>query len=337
VRYVAARATRPVAVARGSLTFLVAADGRRYHWSVRRLGSQRTLARGSSRSRTLSVPVRTRRAGIAVLTVRVGAHRHATPFGVQARRRARVLVVLPETTWQARNPVEGNGDGYPDRLPPDKRASVLRPYAGDGLPPGFAGDTSSLLRFLDESEVRYDITTDLLLTRTRGSSLERYRGVLFAGAPRFSTAAVERALRTYVESGGRLAGRGRGGFAWTVSARRAALLAPRRNRRAALFGERLRAEPEAVPTAVLVDRIGFFREAPGPLPPFGPLEESLRLPRGATLLSSAGTGADRSAIVVYRRERGIVARIGIDGFGRALRTSPAAERIMRRLWVLLSR
>ena len=32
---------------------------------------------------------------------------------------------------------------------------------------------------------------------------------------------------------------------------------------------------------------------------------------------------------MYRRDRGVVARIGIDGFGRALRTSPAAERIMR--------
>jgi hypothetical protein len=33
----------------------------------------------------------------------------------------------------------------------------------------------------------------------------------------------------------------------------------------------------------------------------------------------------------------VVARVGVDGFGRALRNSPAAARIMRRLWALLSR
>jgi hypothetical protein len=71
--------------------------------------------------------------------------------------------------------------------------------------------------------------------------------------------------------------------------------------------------------------------------PFGPLEESLGLPRGARVLAAAGTGALRPALVVYRRDGGVVARVGIDGFGRALDTSPAAARIMRRLWVLLSR
>jgi hypothetical protein len=71
--------------------------------------------------------------------------------------------------------------------------------------------------------------------------------------------------------------------------------------------------------------------------PFGPLEESRGLPRGTPVLAAAGTGAERPALVIYRRGAGVVARVGIDGFGRALGTSPAAERIMRRLWVLLSR
>ena len=53
------------------------------------------------------------------------------------------------------------------------------------------------------------------------------------------------------------------------------LLRGRRTTVRALFGERLRYEREAVPVAVLSDRIGFFRGVPGSFGPFGPLEESL--------------------------------------------------------------
>jgi hypothetical protein len=115
------------------------------------------------------------------------------------------------------------------------------------------------------------------------------------------------------------------------------LLRGRRTTIRALFGERLRYERQPVPVAVLSDSIGFFRGVPGSFGPFGPLEESLRLPPGARLLASAGTGESRRALVVYRTKGGVVARVGIDGFGRALRSSPAAARIMRRLWALLSR
>jgi hypothetical protein len=99
----------------------------------------------------------------------------------------------------------------------------------------------------------------------------------------------------------------------------------------------VRLEPGPAPVAVLRDSIRFFAGVPAAFGPFGSLEESAATPPGARLLAAAGTGAERPAIVVYRQDRGIVARIGIDGFGRALRSAPAAERIMRRLWVLLSR
>jgi hypothetical protein len=178
-----------------------------------------------------------------------------------------------------------------------------------------------------------------------GSSLRRYSGILYAGAPRFSPVPVQRVLRAYVDAGGRVAWVGRGGFDWSVHLTRRdgedgagdTLLRGRRPTVRALFGERLRYERQAVPVAVLSDQISFFRGVPGSFGPFGPLEESLRLPPGARLLASAGTGEARQALVVYRQGRGVVVRVGIDGFGRAVRTSPAAARIMRRLWVLLSR
>ena len=336
VRYVDAYSAAPVVEPGRRATFTVGTDGRRYRWSVRRLGSARVLDRGTSGSPNLAVAVRLRRSGVAMLTLRVGHHRHTRPVAVQGRRHERVLVVLPEATWQARNPLETNGDGYPDRLPEDSRVSLLRPYAGSGLLPGFAGDPSAVLRFLDRERLRYDITTDVALA-TSGRPLERYSGILYAGAPRFSPFRTQRLLREYVKGGGRLAWVGRGGFDWSAEVAGRSLLRGRRTTVRALFGERLRYEREAVPVAVLSDRIGFFRGVPGSFGPFGPLEESQRLPPGARLLASAGTGESRRALVVYRMDGGVVARVGVDGFGRALRTSPAAARIMRRLWALLSR
>jgi FlgD Ig-like domain len=337
VRYVDAHATAPVDQFGQRASFVVHADGRRYRWNVRRLGGRRPLARGSSRSQRLEVPARLKRAGVAMLTVRVGRHRYTTPFAVQGRQRQRVLVVLPDATWQARNRLEVNGDGYPDLLPEDTEVPLLRPYAHDGSPPGFAGDQSGVLRFLDREQFRYELTTDVALATRDVPRLDRYRGILYAGPPRFSPIRAQQRLRGYVLGGGRLAWVGRGGFDWSIDATRRTLLRGRRTTTRALFGERLRYERQPVPVAVLSDSIGFFRGVPGSFGPFGPLEESQRLPPGTRLLASAGTGESRRALVVYRTDGGVVARIGIDGFGRALRSSPAAARIMRRLWALLSR
>ncbi len=331
------------AVRAGTRTeFTVAADGRRYRWSVRRLGARRPVARGSRRSRTLVVRAPRGRSGVALLTVRVGAHRYTTPFAVEGARNERVLVVLPAASWQARNRLEHDGDGYPDVLPAERRVSVRRPFAGDGMPPGFQTDESNLLGFLDRERLRYEITTDLLLAQPGGPRIDRYSGVLFAGAPRFAPRRVQRLLRDYLRGGGRVAWTGRHGFEWSVGVRRddrgvaSELVGATRSRRTP-FGERVRLERQAAPVAILGDSIRFFAGVPAAFGPFGPLEESVDLPRNVRVLASAGTGAERAAVVVYRQDAGIVARVGIDGFARALRTSPAAERIMRRLWVLLSR
>ena len=336
VTYVSARTH--VADAGGTARFDVSADGRRYRWHVRRLGSSRVVDRGSSRAASIVARVPSGRSGVALLSVRVGSHRYTTPFVVRGERRRRVLVVLPATTWQARNPLEVNGDGYPDVLPEDRRVSARRPFAHDGMPPGFVPDQSGVLRYLDRERLRYDLTTDLALSSgAAASALDRYTGILFAGAPRFASYGVEALLRIYLRGGGRVAWIGRRGFEWSVRTVGSRELTSPRRALAARFGERVRLEPEPVPVAVLTDSIRFFAGVPGAFGPFGPLEESLRLPRGAVLLASAGTGGARPSVVVYRRGEGVAARIGIDGFGRALGTSPDAARIMRRLWVLLSR
>ena len=105
-------------------SFVVNADGRRYRWSVRRLGGAGALARGSSRAeRSGAGPVEACRSRDAD-RARGDAPLHDPLCGAGTAAQ-RVLVVLPDATWQARNRLEGNGDGYPDLLPEDAEVSLF--------------------------------------------------------------------------------------------------------------------------------------------------------------------------------------------------------------------
>jgi hypothetical protein len=336
VRYLAAEAPqRPVRA--GALTsFRVFGAGRRYRWRLRRLGSPRTLSRGASRSGILRLHAPRGPSGVALLELRAGSHAYETPFAVRARKRQRVLIVLPAITWQGGNPVEENGDGYPDVLPLDRVVGLHRPFAGRGRPPGFA-TTAALLAYLRSAHLHYEVTTDLAIARDGEASLRRHSGVLIAGSARFAPTAFTRALASYVKGGGRLAWIGTRGFARAVDVSGRTIV---RGRAGTFLGERVRIESGPQALAVLGDRIDFFRGVNSAFGPFPRLEPSLRLPVGARLLASAGADPRRPDLVVYRFERGVVVRVGIDGFGPALAlggASSSVARIMPRLWALLSR
>ena len=336
VRYLAAvPPARPVRA--GALTSIqISAAGRRYRWRVHRLGSAHTVSRGVARSGTLHVRAPRGESGVAILELRAGSHVYETPFAVQGRKRRRVLVVLPAITWQSVNPVEINGDGYPDVLPIDGSVPIDRPFAGRGRPPGF-GISAALLRYLRSSRLHYDLTTDLAIAQDSGGSLSRYEGVLVAGSERFAPRPLTRAFASYVKAGGRLGWLGTGGFSRTVTLSDKAIA---RGGPGRFLGERVRVEPGPRALVVLGDRIDFFAGVAGAFGPFPRLEPTLRLPVGARLLASAGADPRRPDIVVYRFEDGIVARVGVDGFGRSLAgrgPSVAPARIMPRLWALLSR
>lgn len=339
VRYLAALPPLAPVGAGQPVRFTVESDGRRYHWSVRRLGSHRILRRGSSRAPTLRLHAPRQRSGVFLLGLRVGRHRYQAPFAVQGRRRGRVLVVLPTTTWQARNQVDANGDGFADVLPLDRSVALQRPLAGHGFPAGFSADDVPLLLFLDRVHLRYDITTDLALAGGRSRPPIRYRGILFTRAPWFFPTELGRLTMGYLDAGGRVAWVGTRGFTSAVKIIHQHLEAQAVSGPASrnLFGERLRPLLARGQLAVLADRIQFFRGVGDAFGPFPSLEQSAGLPRGARLLASAGHEADRPSLVVYRRGGGIIARIGVDRFAQAAANSSDVARIMRRLWTLLSR
>ena len=187
VRYIEARGPLQPVEAGGRIRFAVSNDGRRYRWSVRRLGSRRALQRGTSRAGDLAVRAPRGRTGVYLLVLRVGQHRYETPFAVQSRRRARLLVVLPAITWQARNDLDANGDGFGDLLPEDESVGLSRPFAGSGIPAAFSAREAPLLLMLDRDRRRYDLTTDLELAGAGAGGGARppigRRGLLFAGSP----------------------------------------------------------------------------------------------------------------------------------------------------------
>ncbi|HYZ90717.1 MAG TPA: N,N-dimethylformamidase beta subunit family domain-containing protein, partial [Myxococcales bacterium] len=338
VRYVEARAPlRPVRAGQ-RVNFAVASDGRRYRWSLRRVGSRRVVRRGSSHAHTLTLHAPRGRTGLYVLGLRVGNHRYSTPFAVQGRRRSRLLVVLPVASWQARNDLDADGDGYGDLLPDDRSVSIARPYAGTGLPAAFGAREGALQRLLDRTHRNFELTTDVGLTDPGARSAVHGRGLLFAGPPRFFLPQAASLAETYVRSGGRAAWLGTRGFTTPVGMSGTQLeLLPALPARRNSFGERLRPDVANAALVVLADDIDFFTGVSTALGPFPLLEPSTRLPRGARLLAAAGHEAGRPSLVVYRDGRGIVARVGIDGFARTALRSPAQARIMARLWTLLSR
>jgi len=333
VRYLAAVGPAESTPAGQSASFKVLADGRRYRWSVRRLGSQRALSRGTSRARDLRVRTRqSSRSGVYLLDLSLGSHRYATPFAVQGRRHAKVLLVLPQTTWEARNPVDTNADGFADLLPLDRAVESARPMAGDGLPPAFGSQVVPVLDYLDRSGLRYDIATD---TDLSSDLLENYAGVLYAGPPVFSRVEVGRAVREWARAGGSVAWLGTGGFTSTVRELRGSLVLTRWTPNGNLFGERLRADPIGGLLSVERDE-GELLE--GVASPFGPLDQLETQVAGLAIRSSAGIDGGPPAIVLLGYGRGFAIRIGASGFARSLEPATGLEssgQIMGNLWNLL--
>ena len=128
------------------------------------------------------------------------------PFLVQAQERAQLLVVVPAISWLGVDKVDDDRDGLPNTLETGGPVKWPRVIAGaQGMPPAFANETAPLLVFLDRARVRYDLTSDIALARSRDPRATDREGVLLAGSLRWVPRPLARRLRDYVDAGGRLA------------------------------------------------------------------------------------------------------------------------------------
>lgn len=332
--------------------FGVDARQERYTWSLSRLGEPgRVLAR-SGRPNTRAVlsitaPASDTRGGVYLLTVRTRTRRVRVPWvvrpstptiGTRAEPRG-VLVVLPATTWQGRNPVDDDGDGLPDVLDRGLPVRLQRILvgAGDGLPVGFAQGEAPLLAHLDRTRRRYDVTTDVALAAGRGPQLaDGYQGVILPGDVRWLDPRAGRALRAFARAGGTVTLFGTRSLQREVrQTPRLRLTDPTAPLATDLFGARLGALVRAPVTLTdFQDEIDLFAGTEGEFRGLRVIEPVQALGDGAERVAAAVTPNSRPVIVAARFGRGLVIRTGLPELPAALSSSPELAALVRNVWTL---
>lgn len=348
------------------VTFRVDARRRPWHWQIRRIGEPRPRKRSNRPKTTTSLTVRAPGgvSGVYLFEVRAGRHRAAVPFAVQSADRAPLQVVLPVVSWLGTVPLDdpADGDGIPNTLLTGQPVPV--PRALTGLPRGFADHVAPLLVALDRARVRYDITTDLALARSRGPRSTR-AGLLFVAPSRWVPRSLARRLREYVAAGGRVGLVGTGGLRAGVQIADGRLLRPTAAGPADAFGQRLadvrsieEAGNEGAPILTLTDdppQLPLFTGFDGELDhDFTHAEELVEAGRGELV---AGLGATVSeaqiqaaeaagelvpeqhpALTAVKLGDGYVLRTGFAGWVPALEAGdPEVAQLTRNLADLLRR
>jgi len=316
----------------------VDARGQRYRWALGLPGEQ-AGRRGTTRGTPLRVPTPGGFSGLYRLTVTSGRTTARSFVPVQGARKHPVLVVLPATTWQGRNPVDDDGDGRPDTLEAGLPTRLHRVFAGDGLPAGYAAETEPLLRALDAAKLRYDLTTDVALAQGTGPTLAGHRGAILAGTARWLPTQVAARLKAWVRDGGRLASFGRGALQRYVTVAPATGVAtkPTQAETTDLFAIEPQA-PVAKPTELISadDRIGLFAQTDGQ---FGPLAGAGRFapPPARAVLAQAVDPDGTPSILATRYGRGEVLRFPLPTLPARLAPDPELAQVVRNAWTVLSR
>lgn len=342
VRYLAAAPSLDPVRAGERTTVFVDARGRRYTWALRRWGEQRVLARGRARDVRLRVRTPRGQAGLHVLTIATEGARTRVPIVVRAPVPRRVLVVLPALTWEARNPVDDDGDGMPNTLPGagrDATARLGRPYAA-GLPASIPAREGALLRFLDDQLIRYDLTTDAALAAGRGPSLDDYPGAVLAGDSIWITPELRRALRARVEAGGRIWSLGTDALRRTARLRDGVLSRPSAATPTDALGARPRQPLERPPLPVTLEasRLGpIFDGTSGAFPGYDSYEVLASVLPAAELTAAAGPDADTSVIASWALGDGTVIHTGMPQLaGKAADGDTDAAALVRSIWTVVA-
>ena len=325
--------------AREPIELAVDARGAPWTWTLRAVGERAPIRRGR---RTRGGPFTLRAPGgearLYLFEVRTRTRRAAVPVAVEGREKRPVLVVLPATTWQGRNPVDDDGDGMPNTLELATSARLDRVMARDGLPAGLTEHEGPLLAFLARNRVRFDLTTDVALAAGRGPRIEGHNGVLLAGDTVWLTDELGRSLRRFVASGGAVASLGTGSLRRKVRLDGAVLRDPTPAAPVDLFGSRLAPVREReVDITNLEDdpRIRLFEGGSGLFPGVDAWEETLDPGREGEAASTAVTPESKPVIVALRFGRGLVIRPGIRAFATRLSSDPASSELVLRTMTLL--
>ena len=309
-------------------------------WRLSRVGSDHVLRRGVGRRGAVAFRVPRRvPAGEYVVRIAAGRRPLRVPITIRKPTAAKVLVIVPAITWQGRNAVDDDLDGFADTLDTSSSVPLTRPLAGGALPSGFDRQIEPLLSFVQRRKLRYDIDTDVGLVRQGGApDLEVRTGVLLAGDERWLPAAAGRALRAYVERGGTVVSLGTDSLRREVTLGRRDLARPSPARRETVFGEDTRSlESLLAPLVSTSDELGLFAGTDGVIGLFTRFEQAERPAANAELVTNAGRDPAKPAFAAYRIGRGLFVRTGTPQWSRALGSRPEVAAVMRRLWTELER
>jgi hypothetical protein len=319
--------TKPVVIGtRGSFRVNPPSGG--YAYKLTQVGGA-TVASGRARGATLRVDVPRVNAGL--YTLRVAARKPVrgdsgiarTPVAVTNGHHQSLLIVQPSIAWQATNPVDVTGDGFPDpfqQLPPGKQLRVaLNRYLASQLgTSGFVSQEGALTQYITSSHptLAAQTTTDAALAENPEAALKGHGAILFTGDERWITAELGVALRAYVQRGGKVAFFSQDAFRRTVTLTTSELAGPSDQRARDIFGESVATVTEAqAPVVPFVDQLGLLRGATGLFTVF---EQSKQLARGAQTLTAAGREADAPALIGYKLGKGEVIRVGVPGWSTQL-------------------
>lgn len=352
VRHVAVQAS-PVPAAPGKrLTFFVDARGERYRWTLRRVGADRPVASGTGTRPALRIDPRSRRSAAYRLTVVAGGERVDVPAAVNAASDKRVLVVLPQITWQGLNLLDDDGDGLANALQSTAGEAATRirtPRLFGTLPSSYETEVAPVLEWLVRERKRFEITTDLALAlqsggddRSSGPQLEGRPGVLLVGEARWTTPAAAKRMRAFVQAGGNVAVLDPAGLHSSVelggsNPRRRRLESPGPFDPADAFGMVSRGAVRLTgPLENDLDEIGLFAGTDGRFEGFRtgwPVESE----DGGEPAASAVDGAEHRVIVASRLGDGLAIRTGLPTFAARLRSDSNTSELMSSVWRRLSR
>jgi hypothetical protein len=327
------RAGRPVEVG-------VDSRGASWGWALRRVGAS-VASRAGRHSRGGSFRVRPPRghSGLFLYEVHTRTRRARVPLVVDDRDDHPVLVVLPATTWQGRNPVDDDGDGLPNTLDLGARVKIERVFAGDGLPAGVARNEAPLLAYLDRAGLRYDLTTDIALATGQGPQIEDHTGLLLAGDTVWLTGDVRRRLRTFAaQKGHTVVSLGVDSLRREVEQSRHELLRPSPPDRTDLFGMRVApVRRREVDLSIFRDdaSLQLFAGGEGLFAGVDAWEATASIGREARLLSTAVAPGNELVVVAARYGEGLVIRPGIAGFPSRLTDDVESQELLGRMWTLL--
>jgi hypothetical protein len=368
VRQIAAEPPLEPVRAGQRVQFFVDSRRRAYRWSIRRVGASRAVRRGrGAPGKTLTVRAPGGVSGAYLLQLSSGRSNAAVPFLVQAPQRSRLLVVVPAITWLGVDKVDDDRDGLPNTLEAGGPVQWPRVIVGNrGIPATFADQSAPLLAFLDRARIRYDLTTDIALARSRDPRATDRQGVLLAGPERWVPRPLARRLRRYVEDGGRLATFGTETLRRGVRLGSDSLTSPTQPTPIDPFGARLspvgRPRPgqdgRPIPLTALADdpALGLLTGSDGVLDASGRLEESQPRPatQRAKVVVSLGqdvTDAERAqaeakgqlprqpqpALTATQLQKGVVIRVGLTDWAVRAGRDPEVGQITRNIVDVLRR